>query len=140
MTKTPAQRFFAKVDRTDSCWLWTGALQPEGYGRFAPGDTLRRSLAHRWSYEFHVGPIPEGLTIDHLCRVRACVNPAHLEPVTLEENARRGNRNVDKPRCIRGHEFTPENTYSPPSRPQIRDCKTCRQVRRVEYRARRAAA
>lgn len=87
----PAARFWAKVDRTtgDACWPWTARLDRDGYGtlKMPTGRSIR---AHRFAYELLVGPIPEGLVIDHLCRNRRCVNPAHLEPVTAEENWRRG--------------------------------------------------
>lgn len=86
MTST-AERFWRKVTKTDRCWLWTGSLQSRGYGCVGFGG--KRYLAHRLAYEWLVGPIPDGLTIDHLCRVKACVNPAHLEPVTGAENTRR---------------------------------------------------
>jgi len=84
---SPFERFDAKVQRTATCWLWIGATNQKGYGTFWSGDV--RTGAHRWSYEYHVGPIPVGLEIDHLCRVRHCVNPAHLEAVTHAENLRR---------------------------------------------------
>jgi HNH endonuclease len=99
---SPRVRFFAKVRRpadARECWIWTGAIQPAseskrghgttagGYGRFHDGQRLVQ--AHRFSYELHVGPIPLGLVVDHLCGVRACVNPAHLEPVTHLVNTRR---------------------------------------------------
>ena len=85
----PEARFWARVDKTDTCWLWTGKPDPQtGYGTIS---VLGPKVAvHRFSYELLVGPIPEGLQIDHLCRVRTCVNPAHLEPVTQAENVRRG--------------------------------------------------
>ena len=77
-------------DRSDGCWLWRGKCLASGYGYLSvEGQT---TFAHRVSYEYHVGPIPEGLHIDHLCRVRNCVNPEHLEPVTHKENHRRGMR------------------------------------------------
>ena len=73
-----------------SCWLWTSPLDRDGYGHIQIGRKMCR--AHRVAYEWLVGPIPEGLTIDHLCSVRNCVNPSHLEPVTAAENALRAQR------------------------------------------------
>ena len=109
--QTAAERFRTKVDRSagdDACWSWLGARSQTGYGRFwVDGKTVK---AHRWAYEHLVGPIPDGLTIDHLCRVRSCVNPAHLEPVSNRVNVLRGDapaaRNARKTHCVRGHEFT----------------------------------
>ncbi len=72
------------IHSQDGCWGWAGRIDGAGYGRWS------RHLAHRLSYEFHVGPIPEGLVIDHLCRNRSCVNPVHLEVVTQKVNVRRG--------------------------------------------------
>jgi HNH endonuclease len=87
---TVEQRFWAKVDQGDGtgCWLWTGAKLHGGYGHMRGGTA--DTTAHRIAYELLVGPIPKGLEIDHLCRVRACVRPDHLEPVTRAENDRRG--------------------------------------------------
>lgn len=84
-----AERFWDKVDRRgdDECWPWLAAKSARGYGRFKVGRQLLR--AHRYAYEFLVGPIPDGLTIDHLCNQPSCVNPAHMEPVTHIENRRR---------------------------------------------------
>lgn len=73
----------------NGCWLWQAAPDAAGYGRISIGNQVR--YAHRVSYETFIGPIPDGLTIDHLCRIRRCINPTHLEPVTLAENVRRAN-------------------------------------------------
>lgn len=117
------------------CWLWTAAMNPEGYGVFS-----ECGAAHRFSYELYVGPVPEGLHIDHLCRVRNCVNPDHLEPVTPAENARRSSIcpstiNSAKTHCPQGHEYTPENTYRKPGS-GYRECRECN---RRNQRARREA-
>jgi hypothetical protein len=97
-------RFWAKVDKTEGCWIWTAAKTMGGYGRFVIGRKVH--YAHRVAYELARGSIADGLTIDHLCRNKACVNPGHLEPVTGSENARR----YWGTHCKRGHERTPENT------------------------------
>lgn len=118
---------WARVEKTDTCWLWTGYVQPNGYG--ALGFAGQRQQAHRLIYEISAGPIPDGLTLDHLCRVRHCVNPEHLEPVTNIENVMRGEgpcaQNARKTHCKRGHEFTPENTKSVATG---RSCRACLQL------------
>ena len=82
-----AERFLGRTDRTGSCWLWKGAVDPTGYGRFSLGGAML--YAHRYAYETFVEPIPASLEIDHLCRKRACVNPAHLQAVSRSENIAR---------------------------------------------------
>lgn len=87
---TPAERFWPKVDRSggpNACWPWLKATDDDGYGAFSIGP--QSVIAHRFAYEDLVGPIPDGLTIDHLCRFTGCQNPVHMEPVTFAENARR---------------------------------------------------
>ena len=114
---TIEERFWAKVDKTGDCWLWTAYVNYGGYGMFSvAGGTAR---AHRWAWESLVGPIPDGLTIDHLCKVRRCVNPAHLEPVTPSENVRRG---LTRDSCRKGHPFEDWNIQMKGGR---RRCKTC---------------
>lgn len=117
-------RFWSRVNKTDSCWLWTGGLNNTGYGVYkAYGKAY---FSHRFSYELLVGPIPEGLVLDHLCRVITCVNPEHLEPVTQHENILRGTGfsaiHAAKTHCSRGHEYSGNNTYSYRG---SRYCKQC---------------
>jgi hypothetical protein len=107
-------RFWRFVDASGDCWEWTGALHPSGYGYFT-GKKAKNWRAHRFAWAHLVGPIPTGMTIDHVCRNKRCVNPDHFELVTAEENNRRSGSfsavNARKTHCVRGHEFTPENTY-----------------------------
>jgi hypothetical protein len=135
-------RFMSKVNKTSDCWLWTAYCNPAGYGKFAIGR-LPQWYAHRWSYTQFVGPIPDGLQIDHLCRVKACVNPDHLEAVTGAVNTRRAADVVTH--CPKGHEYTPENTYvNNTKRGPMRDCRECHRLESHAYyhekvRPRRAA-
>lgn len=115
------------------CWLWQRSKLTAGYGQVGRGIP-----AHRVVYEELVGPIPEGLQLDHLCRVRACVNPGHLEPVTRRENLLRGEspaaKHARKTHCPKGHPFEGENLYVDP-RGQ-RGCKTCRREQLRAFRSR----
>ena len=124
------------------CWLWVG-LTVEGYGRFwigpRPGMATRFTPAHRWSYERYVGLIPEGLHIDHLCRVRNCVRPTHLEPVTNRENLLRGEtvtaKHAAKTHCPEGHPYAGDNLIVDGG---SRRCRTCRLAgRRRRYHERK---
>jgi len=136
-----ADRFWAKVDRCgpNGCWLWTAARYVNGYGQFPSGSRPNRTLvAHRVAFELLVGPIPDGLTLDHFrlnpgarqapCS-RLCVNPAHLEPVTRGENVLRGNassaRCARRSSCAHGHVYDSENTRIVRG---ARQCKTCQRL------------
>lgn len=123
------QRFWAKVQPgINGCLLWTGAFK-SGYGKLSIGGV--GFMAHRVSYEWAKGRIPQGLFIDHLCRNRLCVNPDHLEPVTHLENIRRApNYRSSLTHCPVGHPYDEENTYVTPS--GRRHCRSCRRQRGAE--------
>ena len=106
------ERFWAKVEPepNSGCFLWTGFVSPSGYGIFRERYRGKGTGAHRYAFEATRGPIPNGLNLDHLCRVRSCVNPDHLEPVTHQENVRRGlvstsakARHQARAECVHGH-------------------------------------
>ena len=149
--RTLRERFESKVIYAENgCWLWSAAhFQRTGYALFCikSGDgKWRPTVAHRIAYELYKDPIPDGLEVDHLCHTwdtacpggpacphRGCVNPAHLEAVTHRANNLRGRApsaiSFRENRCQQGHEFTPENTYIKPSRPNKRECRKCMRVR-----------
>jgi hypothetical protein len=141
---TPRERFEARIDRDEStgCWVWKGTLNRTGYGLLSVD--AKYVLVHRWGYEQFVKPIPDGMTLDHLCRNRACVNPAHLDVVTNRTNVLRGmspsavihRQGV----CKHGHEMTSDNVYVPPKNPRHRQCRTCRKRISREAYARKVGA
>ena len=113
-----------KVEET-GCWVWTGFLN-KGYGRVNVAGKIRD--VHRVAYEFFVGPVPDGLDLDHVCRNRACANPEHLEPVSRAENLRRGiNVRRETKACPAGHLYTEENTMTD-SYSGARRCRICRKA------------
>lgn len=144
-----AFRFWSKVDFSGDCWTWSGHRNRAGYGSGHKGTGRKGSrtvLAHRRAYELRIGPIVGGSELDHLCRVRPCVNPDHLEPVSPEENKRRqdnsrnGNEHRAKTHCPKGHEYTPENTRRSKRYPTHRDCIECKRASVRAWRERKAAS
>lgn len=147
------ERFWAKVNQhgpipeyaphLGPCWLWTAARDTGGYGQFGVDANRKARNAHRYAYMLLVGPIPEGYEIDHLCRVRHCVNPAHLEAVTPTENKRRsgsGAFHARKTHCPAGHPYDEANTYiSPLGHRHCRICR-CAAVQRCKARRRRSTS
>ena len=133
MAQTAEVRFsaFTIPEPNSGCLLWLGAISKSGYGNFWADGTIWR--AHRWAYQHFVGPIPTGFTLDHKCRVRCCVNPDHLEPVTVKENVLRGighgARAARQTLCKSGHEFRPNR-----SKRGYRVCRTCDTERARERR------
>lgn len=138
MPNPPLDRIMASVLRGigDDHWMWLGAKNADGYGVLS--YCYRTHLVHRLTYSWLVSPIPDGLQIDHLCRVRDCVNPAHMEPVTLQVNNARGesvsSQHARKIMCINGHPYDEANTYQRPS--GGRSCRACgcETARRVRQR------
>ena len=129
---SPEQRFWAKVEKTPTCWLWTGKRYEYGHPQFKiDGSNV---MVYRFSWELHRGPIPNGKVLDHLCRVPWCVNPDHLEPVANGTNVLRGIGpgaiNKRKTHCTKGHVLVPR-----PSKPEYRICLECK----ADYQRKRRA-
>lgn len=126
------KRFLKKaVLLKNGCWIWVGALSKNGYGSF--WFKGKGGSAHNASYRLFVGGVPKDLTIDHLCRMPACVNPNHFELVSIKENIMRGDGvtavNARKTHCLNGHPFDKENTYIQPSRKYGRRCRKCQRIK-----------
>ena len=127
------------------CWLWQGSFNEDGHGVFTvylpPNSEVRKRkrVAHRLMYELTIGEVDPILTLDHLCRVRACVNPAHMEPVTRVENILRGvgptAANARKSKCLHGHDLTEDNIYR--NRRGNRHCRECALRRAREQKVRK---
>lgn len=142
MKKRDEQRFWSKVKKTHTCWIWLGIQDGRGYGRFSLKHKFYK--AHRICFELVNGSIDNSLTLDHLCRNRLCVNPQHLEQVTQRENIMRSPIapaaiNSRKTHCANGHEFTPENTYINTHSDRRyttpkRMCRTCAKMYGKNYR------
>jgi hypothetical protein len=151
---TNEERFWLKIDKNGPlpaadtlaaglgpCWVWTGFRDRFGYGDF--NESGRHKRAHRYAYLLVVGDIPDGLTLDHLCRVTSCVNPEHLEPVTAKVNTLRGNSitaiQANKTHCKRGHPFSGDNLYVIGGKRPGRACRTCARIHRRASDARKRA-
>lgn len=135
---TLERRLWPRIDRqADGCWLWIGGRDSQGYGEIWTGEAMRR--VHQIVYELLVGLVPAGLQLDHLCRVRHCCRPDHLEPVTRRENIARGKGftaiNGRKVACHAGHPFEGANLYITPD--GKRSCRECRRQRMRRWRARK---
>lgn len=134
-------RFFQKVEKTESCWIWRGALNSKGYGAF--GVHGKSVSAHRYSYEMHIGPIPKGLYICHSCDTPSCVNPEHLWAGSPSENVkdmflkdRQGDSARRQTHCRKGHSFEEFGTYNH-HRKDGRVDRICRECRRLDSIKRR---
>lgn len=131
-------RFWKKVDKTSTCWNWTGARTSGGYGNFSIVAVRKNQdwiVAHRYAYQQLIGPVPDGMDLDHLCRNRRCVNPAHLEAVSRRENLLRGNtliaKQIKQTECKRGHSLSGKNLQI--TSQGKRNCRTCLDLLNFKY-------
>lgn len=143
---TLAERFWSKVDKSGSCWLWSGCVSTSGYGRINASGHIR--FAHHIGWLLTHGTLPENIghgpdevVTDHLCRVRNCVNPAHLQWVSTGTNTRRGNtgqHNTIKTHCPKGHAYTADNILHKGK--NSRGCRQCGRDYAREYQRRKRAS
>lgn len=119
MAAPALHRFLAKIQVGDGCWEWQSPVGRNGYGQFTWNG--RNGLPHRYAHEFFIGPIPEGMQVDHLCFNRICVRPDHLEAVTPQVNTRRSKDRITH--CPQGHEYSQDNLIA--ARSGKRLCKAC---------------
>lgn len=140
MNPTAIDRFWPKLEKTNDCWLWRAAIDRYGYGKFNLNGKV--IAAHRAAWELLRGPIPEGMEIDHLCRVRNCVRPDHLEPVSKTVNCYRGEsfaaENRRKTHCSKGHPLAGSNVRI--TAKGYRICKQCDALRTKAYEERKSGA
>src|ERR1700676_5168759 len=127
VSRTIEQRFWNKVNKTDTCWLWTGSKGQWVHGQFWNGKRLIN--AHRISYEWNVGKIPAGLTIDHICRNPPCVNPSHLQAITMRDNILLGSK-AQNTHCPKNHPFEGHNVIWVKT---SRMCRICKQDKDRRY-------
>jgi hypothetical protein len=119
------------------CWVWNRSIDKDGYGRCGRGGHDGETLAHRWSYKAFKGVIPLGMTVDHICFNRACINPDHLQLLTAADNRRR-NRAALSETCSNGHPYDAANTYYRPS--GRRTCRACNLAAVLRYSERKRSA
>lgn len=141
-TRIPAEfRFWQKVRQAGDCWEWTASKGGSGYGHFFP-TRKKLVVAHKWAYEQMVGPVPEGLQLDHLCRNTSCVNPYHLDPVPAKVNGHRSDSwagvNSRKTHCPEEHPYTGDNLLI--NEKGARVCLTCKRARWRAYYHRKKAS
>lgn len=129
MDRKSLERFYKKVekDTAGTCLLWTAGKAGKGYGYFWHEGRMKR--AHKVLWEHENGPVPDGFDLDHLCRVRHCVNPDHLEPVTRSENNKRGSSTRLVNKCRRGHVILNDSDFYYDKKGR-RECRMCRKLRR----------